>query len=144
MWQTLATLELALGCLYPIMVACQHNFPPDAEVRKTAFSALQSYCAGLGYAVQLLQTRSEVHKNFNGNIVSIFLPDKIAYVALADDCLMVFLKQYLSSIAEPFWTARLDTRYWFAESAVSSLLPSDWWQSVVSALQSGAQLNREE
>jgi len=147
MWHTLATLELALGCLYPVIIACQHNFPPDAEVREAAFYSLQSYYTDKGYGVQLLQTRSGPTKNYlpplhpslskiHGDLVAIFLPCEIVYVTFAENCLMVFLKEYASGIEEHFCAAHLTNRYWVLFSTFSPLLLGDWWQTVVDTLDS--------
>src|SRR3990170_2977792 len=112
MWYTLATLELALGCLFPIIVAVQQNFPADAEVRKAAFSALQSYCAGLG---------QPIHQTTKSNSVLLLLSDKVVHLVLHEDCLIIYLKEYASGIVEPFWTARIDTNY--VVSCLNSFLP---------------------
>ena len=141
MWHTLATLELALGCLYPIIIAVQHNFPPDTEMRTAAYFELQFHFRSLGFCIHPIRIRNEEH--FTGQSVVIYLHNKLAYFALAEQYLMIYLKQNLAAEIEACW--RIDTRYQIIPSAAKggmiAVLPSVWWQTVISAMESTAPLN---
>jgi len=141
MWHTLATLELALGCLYPVILAVQHNFPPDVEVRKSAYFELQFHFRSLGFCIHPLRIHNEVEP-FTGQSVVIYLHNKQAYLALAEQNLMIYLKQNLAAETEACWNLRIDTRYLLpAEDGMIAVLPSVWWQTVISAMESTAPLN---
>jgi len=138
MWHTLATLELALGCLYPVIITCQHHFPPDAEVREAAFYSLQSYYIDL---------RVPVKSDFVRKVVTIYLGENItAKVHLAGDYLLVYMKES-GGFQIPFWIAEINARSYLVKptpTTINSFLPGDWWQTVIKTLDSEATLNTEE
>jgi hypothetical protein len=67
----------------------------------------------------------------------------VAYLALAEQYLMIYLKQNLAAEIEACW--RIDTRYHLIPSAAKgvmiAVLPSVWWQTVINAMESTAPLN---